>query len=171
MDPVASAAWAAWAAAAISLGGAALSARFNKRDMRRFEREQEPKFTATYLDDPVPAVVFDNVDTEDFTEISIFLDSTRTDRAVMSQFRQHATTVNLKEFPRRTRESFEIIRRPGTSGTVHFVLVCMGARKRTLTTRILCEIDVPPLPYAASGPLMAREADFATPRPPDGTAG
>jgi hypothetical protein len=171
MDPVASAAWAAWAAAAISLGGAALSARFNKRDMRRFEREQEPKFTATFTDEPVPSVVFDNVDSEDFTEISIFLDSARTDRGVMTAFREHDTTVTLKEFPRRTQESFEIVRRPGTSGTVHFVLVCRGARKRTLTTRILCEIDVPPQPYAASGPLMAREADFAQPRTPDRPTG
>jgi hypothetical protein len=166
MNAVASAAWAAWSAAAISLAGAALSARFNKRDMRRFEREQEPKFTASYSDEPTPAVVFDNVDTEDFTEVSIFLDSTRTDRAVMSAFREHATTVTLKEFPRRTQESFEIVRRPGTSGTVHFVLVCLGARKRTLTTRILCEIEVPPLPYAASGPLMSRESDFVRPRQP-----
>jgi hypothetical protein len=166
MNAVASAAWAAWAAAAISLGGAALSARFNKRDMRRFEREQEPKFTATYSDEPVPAVVFDNVDAEDFTEVSIFLDTKRTDKAVMSAFREHATTVTLKEFPRRTQESFEVVRRPGTSGTVHFVLVCLGARQRTLTTRILCEIEVAPLPYAASGPLMARESDFVRPRQP-----
>jgi hypothetical protein len=166
MTPVASAAWAAWAAAAISLAGAALSARFNKRDMRRFEREQEPKFTAAYYDEPSPHVVFDNVDTEDFSEVSIFLDTKRTDAAVMSAFVDHATTITLKEFPRRTRESFDIVRRPGTSGTVHFVLVCLGARKRTLTTRILCEIDVPPLPYAASGPLMARESDFVRPRPP-----
>jgi hypothetical protein len=166
MNPVASAAWAAWAAAAISLAGAALSARFNKRDMRRFEREQEPKFTATYYDEPSPHVVFDNVDTEDFSEVSLFLDTKRTDGAVMSAFVDHATTITLKEFPRRTRESFEIVRRRGTSGTVHFVLVCLGARKRTLTTRILCEIDVPPLPYSASGPLMARESDFVRPRPP-----
>jgi hypothetical protein len=166
MNPVASAAWAAWAAAAISLGGAALSARFNKRDMRRFEREQEPKFTASYLDEPQPTVVFDNVDAEDFTDVSIFLDTKRTDRAVMSSFADHATTITLKEFPRRTQDSFEIVRRPGTSGTVHFVLVCVGARKRTLTTRILCEIEVPPLPYAASGPLMSRESDFVHQRQP-----
>jgi hypothetical protein len=166
MTAGASAAWAAWAAAAISLGGAALSARFNKRDMRRFEREQEPKFTATYSGEPTPAVVFDNVDTEDFTEVSIFLDTKRTERSLMSAFREDATTVTLKEFPRRTQESFEIVGRPGTSGTVHFVLVCLGARQRTLTTRILCEIDVPPLPYAASGPLMARESDFVRPRQP-----
>lgn len=165
-DPVASAAWAAWAAAAISLGGAALSARFNKRDMRRFEREQEPKFTATFHDEPNPRVVFDNVDKEDFTEVSIFLDTKRTDRSVMSSFAGQTTTITVKEFPRRTQESAEILRRPGTSGTVHFVLVCLGARQRTLTTRILCEIDVPPAPFAASGPLMARESDFVRPRQP-----
>jgi hypothetical protein len=166
MTAVASAAWAAWAAAAISLAGAALSARFNKRDMRRFERGQEPKFTATYADEPTPRVIFDNVDKEDFTEVSIFLDTKRTDRAVMSAFVEHQTTITVKEFPRRTQESFGVVRRPGTSGTVHFVLVCLGARQRTLTTRILCEIDVPPLPYAASGPLMARESDFVRPRQP-----
>ena len=111
-------------------------------------------------------MIFDNVDTEDFTEVSIFLDTKRTDRAVMSAFVEHQTTITVKEFPRRTQESFEVVRRPGTSGTVHFVLVCLGARQRTLTTRILCEIDVPPLPYAASGPLMARESDFVRPRQP-----
>ena len=166
MTAVASAAWAAWAAAAISLAGAALSARFNKRDMRRFERGQEPKFTATYADEPTPHVIFDNMDKEDFTEVSIFLDTKRTDRAVMSAFVEHQTTITVKEFPRRTQESFDVVRRPGTSGTVHFVLVCLGARQRTLTTRILCEIDVPPLPYAAAGPLMARESDFVRPRQP-----
>lgn len=134
--------------------------------MRRFERGQEPKFTATYADEPTPQVIFDNVDKEDFTEVSIFLDTKRTDRAVMSAFVEHQTTITVKEFPRRTQESFEVVRRPGTSGTVHFVLVCLGARQRTLTTRILCEIDVPPLPYAASGPLMARESDFVRPRQP-----
>jgi hypothetical protein len=162
MDPVAQAAWAAWAAAAISLGGAALSARFNKRDMRQFEREQEPKFTATFANEPKPTVTFANVDTMDFTEISVFLDTTRTDRAVMSAFAGGGTTMKLKEFPRRTQETFEIQRRPGSSGTVHFVLICLGARNRTLTTRILCEIEVPPLPYAASGPLMARESGLRT---------
>ncbi len=126
----------------------------------------QPKFTATYTDEPKPVVTFNNVDTEDFTELSIFLDTNRTDRAVMSAFREHGTTITVKEFPRRTQESFEIVRRPGTSGTVHFVLICLGARHRTLTTRILCEIDVPPLPYAASGPLMARESDFVRPREP-----
>jgi hypothetical protein len=165
MSAEASAAWAAWAAAAISLAGAGLSARFNKRDMRIFEREQEPKFTATFSAEPTPRIIFTNVDQEDFTEVSIFLDTKRTDRAVMSAFAEHATTVTIDDFPRRTHESFEIVRRNGVSGPVYFVCVCQSSRNRALTTRLVCEIEVPPIPYAVAGPLMARESDFVRPRP------
>ncbi len=164
MSAEASAAWAAWAAAAIALAGAGLSARFNKRDMRRFEREQEPKFTATYVDGPTPAVLFANVDQEDFHDVSIFLDTKRTDRPVMSSFAGAGTTVTIKDFPRRTHEQFDVVRRAGVSGTAYFGVVCLSRRRRTLTTRLACEISVPPLPHTTSGPLMAREADFIGPR-------
>jgi hypothetical protein len=165
MSAEAAAAWAAWAAAAISLAGAGLSARFNKRDMRIFEREQEPKFTATFSDETPPRITFTNVDQEDFTEVSIFLDTKRTDRAVMSAFVGQGTTVTVDDFARRTDESFEVARRAGVSGTAYFMLVCQSSRHRTLTTRLVCEIEVAPIPYAVAGPLMARESDFVRPRP------